>query len=144
MRTRTATTTAAVRVRKISYGRGVFAARDFRKGQRIAELTGRVIDDPDYASEYCVDLGGRFSLEPAAPFRYLNHCCTPNAELWVLDGDDEQPGRVVLAALRTIRAGEQLTIDYAWPWHSAIPCLCGSDDCRGWVVAADDLARCPR
>ena len=30
-----------------------------------------------------------------------------------------------------------MTIDYAWPADSAIRCQCGSENCRGWIVASD-------
>lgn len=44
-------------------------------------------------------------------------------------------------ALRTIRAGEQLTIDYAWSAEAAIRCHCNTENCRGWVVDEDQLAQ---
>jgi SET domain-containing protein len=88
------------------------------------------------------------SLEPAAPFRFLNHSCRPNCELVVteIEEEDGTPAGVEMwvETLSDIRRGEQLTIDYAWPADSAIPCECGSPDCRGWVVAASQLDRLPR
>jgi hypothetical protein len=44
-----------------------------------------------------------------------------------------------LTALNDISRGDELTIDYAWPATSAIPYLYGSAQCRGWIVARDQL-----
>lgn len=134
----------AIRVGKVPYGRGVFAAKRIRKEAVIGGVTGRVIDDPDYTSDYCIDLGGSLSLEPGAPFRYLNHSCDPNCELYILeDGSGDWNGsvpQVLVAALRNIQPGVELTIDYSWPADGAVPCACQSPRCRGWIVAADELA----
>jgi SET domain-containing protein len=132
-----------VRVGPAACGRGVFAERRFRAGETIAEVHGEVILDPDYGSDYCIDLGGAGVLEPAAPYCYLNHGCQPNCELTGRNSWDEQTGSLRhntrLMALADIAAGDELTIDYAWPASSAIPCHCGSPNCRGWIVAPDQL-----
>jgi hypothetical protein len=129
-----------VRVGKAACGRGVFARRAIRKGTLVGLVTGRVIDDPSYTSDYCIDLGGSLSLEPKAPFRYLNHCCEPNSQLLLTEQRHRDgslaPSIVHLKTLRAIRDGEELTIDYAWVAETPIRCLCGAASCRGWVVAA--------
>ncbi|PQO44373.1 SET domain-containing protein-lysine N-methyltransferase [Blastopirellula marina] len=126
------------RVGDTPYGKGLFAARRFSKGRLIAEVTGEVIDDEDYSSSYCIDLGGTFSLEPGEPYRYLNHSCEPNCCL-VYSEEDEPPAQIWLESILPIAAGEQLTIDYAWPANAAIPCGCGARLCRGWIVDPDEL-----
>jgi SET domain-containing protein len=133
-------------VRKSHFGKGVFARRLFRKGQQIGEVSGRIIVDAKYQSRQCVELSETHVLEPAAPFRYLNHSCEPNCELfsWRPDARGDDSHRVYVLALRTIRVGEELTIDYAWKAEAAIPCLCAADNCRGWIVAADELYRLER
>jgi SET domain-containing protein len=125
-------------------GRGVYAARRLRKNQTIGEITGKVIDDPDYGSEYCIDLGESRNLEPISPFRFLNHSCEPNCEIFSWDPRPGEPpsvsDRLFLSAMRTIQPGEELTIDYGWPADAAIRCHCGTDKCRGWVVSEAELA----
>ena len=131
-----------VRVGRVPYGRGVFATRTFSKGELVAVIGGEVIDDADYSSDYCMDLGGTLSLEPAAPFRYLNHSCEPNAQLFLVPPErpeDDPLPLMILEALRTIRPGDQVMIDYSWPAEHAIVCHCQSDKCRGWIVARDQL-----
>ena len=44
-----------------------------------------------------------------------------------------------VVSLRDIEVQEQLTIDYGWPAEAAIECKCGSEQCRGWVVAESEL-----
>lgn len=128
-----------VRVQQTNVGRGVFADRTFIADELVAELPGRIIDDADYRSAYCIDLGGNFSLEPDAPFSFLNHACSPNCELHCVDAENEAGAAIELVTIRPIAIGEELTIDYAWPAESAIRCGCNSEQCRGWVVDAEQL-----
>jgi len=130
-----------ISIRKTAVGKGVFARRQFRKGQTIGELTGEIVVNEDYDSRYCIELTETHVLEPDAPFRFVNHSCEPNCELFSWEEDEGTPNehRVYLCALRTIRVGEELSIDYAWPADAAIPCLCQADGCRGWIVDPDEV-----
>ena len=114
--------------------------RHSSSGDFVGPIEGEVVDDPEYGSDYGIELGDG-TLEPAAPFRFLNHSCQPNCELIICDEDDDDPvlGRlsVWLGVLGEIAADEPLTIDYAWPADAAIPCQCGTAACRGWIVAEE-------
>jgi hypothetical protein len=135
-----------VRVGETALGKAVFAIRRFQKDQVIGVIQGAVIDDPEYGSSYCMDLGNDRSLEPIAPFRYLNHSCDPNAEIFSFTYgpySSDRPNQLFLQALRPIKPGDEITIDYAWTADCAIPCLCGSTKCRGWVVDEAELAIIP-
>ena len=72
---------SGVRVGKNSYGFGVFAFAFIPKGTPIARVSGRIIHDPHYGSDYCIDAGDDKVLEPGSPFCYLNHACEPNCQL---------------------------------------------------------------
>lgn len=132
-----------VRVRRMALGRGVYAVRRLRRNQTIGEITGRIVEDPHYGSEYCIELGPHRNMEPKAPFRYLNHSCEPNCEVFSWKprrGEDPSVSdRLWLQALRTIEPGEELTIDYGWSADAAIRCQCQATGCRGWVVAREEL-----
>jgi hypothetical protein len=132
----------AVRVGLSRHGLGVFSLRRFTAGEFIGPIQGEIVEDPQYSSDYCIELGDR-SLEPAAPFRFLNHSCQPNGALVTYDEEDEdgtpRGSSVWLKILDEIAPGEQMTIDYAWPANAAIPCRCGASSCRGWIVAEEDL-----
>ena len=125
-------------------GLGVFARKRYYYEELIGEVQGEVIDDADYSSDYCMDMGDTRALEPAAPFRYMNHSCRPNCRFhWydvAEDGDANQQRRIFVFATEDIEVGDELTIDYAWPAEMAIVCRCGSAACRGWVVAEHELA----
>ena len=145
LRSLTSVVQSFVRVGKVPFGKGVFARQDIAAGTVLGQVSGRVIDDPNYATSYCIDLGGSLSLEPRAPFRYLNHCCTPNstlciAEVFYEDGTPA-PSEVTVEALMDIPKGAEITIDYRWAAFGAIKCLCGSKQCRGWVVAEEELPK---
>jgi SET domain-containing protein len=134
-----------VEVRTTRIGRGVFARQPFDSEIMISEIKGRVIHDPDYASDTCMDLGDGMILEAFAPFRFLNHSCEPNCELVVMDELDEddrfQRRYMALETLRAIEPGEELTIDYAWCADAAIKCRCRTASCRGWVVSQEELSQ---
>jgi hypothetical protein len=134
-----------VRVGPSPYGLGVFSTRSFAVHELLGPIRGTVIDDPDYQSEYCMELGDHLALEPEWPFRLVNHSCQPNCRLLEIEPDwtAKEPaglGELWLEVLCDIAPGDQITIDYAWPASVAVPCQCGCPACRGWIVAAGELA----
>ena len=134
------------------HGRGVYAGRQLKKGERIVEYKGEVIswreadrrppsdpDDPNHTFFFALDdhrkvidanVGGNAA-------RWINHSCEPNCET------TEDEGRVFIEALRDIRAGEELSYDYGLIIDERITptlkkqyrCLCGAPDCRGTMLA---------
>lgn len=132
-----------VRIAPARYGRGVYAQRRFKAEEVIGRIRGDIVADPSLDQHYTMEMDNDLYLVPKAPFRYVNHSCNPNCELfmWEEDPEDETLGSrpLLIAARRAIRPGEQLTIDYAWPSDIAIPCVCRSSKCRGWIVDQDDL-----
>jgi uncharacterized protein len=133
------------------HGRGVFATRTIRKGADIIEYRGRRISmdeadnlpdsDPDnpfhtFLFELndgrVIDAGVRGNAA-----RWINHGCQPNCQPYE---DDE--GRVIIEAKRTIRAGEELSYDYKLnvPGRrtarllASYACRCGAPRCRGTML----------
>lgn len=128
-----------VLVATTSIGRGVFARRRLSAGLVVGEIRGQVLDAHPEDAQYCMELGSGRILEPTAPFRFLNHSCDPNCELFYWEDDPGQEDRLWLQTIRSIDAGEELLIDYCWPADAAIPCQCGATNCRGWVVDPEEL-----
>lgn len=198
--------TCGVSVKPAKVGLGVFSFAFIPVGNAIGRVRGKIYTDPEYTSDYCIDAGDDKTLEPLAPFCYINHCCTPNCilmqyvsesecdgtehigaltdtetdtdgcsnshttsysetntnsdtntscrEEWdddideetdeyddpdiallKVDESDEAHGvEIWVESLRDILPGEELTIDYSWPASRAMRCLCGSPQCRGWIV----------
>ena len=130
-------------VKQSGSGLGLFAKKDFKKDAVIGRIKGKVVDDAAHDPRYVMELGNDMMLVPKAPFRFLNHSCRPNCELF--DWEDEKPDPktgvkgLYLGVIRKVKAGDELTIDYSWPADFAIPCHCGHKKCRGFIVAKDEL-----
>lgn len=99
-----------LRVKKSNVsGKGVFADRDFKKGEVIidysqcskfitkADLKGL----SDYQMKYVSKINGKY-LYFYSPARYVNHSCEPNA---YTTGKQD-------IALKPIREGEEIFVDY--------------------------------
>ena len=119
-------------------GKGCFATIPFKRRRKIAEYTGERISDLEarrrarnrQVLRIC-DIDGRFSLDGARGgngTHYINHSCQPNAFMRTLYG------HVLFFALRDIRPGEEITIDYEQTLHpDSKRCLCGAPSCRGKI-----------
>jgi hypothetical protein len=135
------------------HGRGVYAARTLKQGERVIEYRGERItwkeadrrppsdpDDPHHTFFFALDDGKNVidggSLGNAA--RWINHSCEPNCET-----EESDDGRVFVMALRDIKRGEELFYDYSLIIDERITptlkrqyeCRCGSADCRGTMLA---------
>jgi hypothetical protein len=133
------------------HGNGVFAVQDIAEGETLIEYKGEVITwkealrrhphdpaQPNHTFYFHIDDGrvidGGVNGNAA---RWINHSCDPSCEA------DEQDGRVFIKALRNIAAGEELSYDYGLiidePYTKKLkaefPCWCGSDSCRGTLLA---------
>ncbi len=123
-------------------GQSVIAAVPFDADTIVGYVRGQLIADAEYGSDYCMDIGEGKGLEPSDPFRRMNHSCNPNCELVVYDEEiDVETGGPLMAvtSIRSIQPGEEITIDYAWAAEYSIPCRCLSINCRGWIVAEEQL-----
>ena len=133
----------SVQVAASHCGLGVFAKRPFEPSEVVGRITGTISNDPDYSSDYCMNLGDGLTLEPEAPFRFLNHSCQPNCDLVFVvrkSAPPDVPRRTMyLQALVAIANDQELTIDYGWSAEFAVKCRCGSAACRGWIVNPADL-----
>ncbi len=119
------------------HGRGVFADRPFPKRKKLGEVTGTIIDArralrriAHHQKIYFVQLDQRHGLDCSRgnEFGRLNHCCAPNCYLRIIRH------RVEVYALRSIRRGEELTIDYGQTPHRAgMKCSCGAPRCKGRI-----------
>ena len=135
------------------HGRGVFASRKIRKGTRIIQYVGEMIDKEESnrrglalleeskktggAAVYIFDLNDEWDLDGNKEYndaRLINHSCEPNAEM--VNEEDE----LWLYALRDILKGEEISFDYGYDIEHFLehPCRCGSNSCVGFIVASTD------
>lgn len=133
------------------HGNGVFAARKIAQGTQIIEYQGERItqreadrrsgQDPENPFHtFFFSLEGPRLIDGGSQgneARWINHSCAPNCEA------REEDGQVFIYALRDIKRGEELNYDYGLiveERHTpavkrAYECRCGSDDCRGTMLA---------
>lgn len=132
-----------VRVVDTHLGKATYSVRPYPAGSVISEITGRVFDDDSGADDYTFEYDDQL-LEPVAPFRFLNHSCAANCDFQMLDipATEDQPASrgLYLIAIDDIQPEQELTIDYNWPASHAIECDCQQPECRGWVVAEEELS----
>jgi uncharacterized protein len=109
-------------------GKGVFALKDFKSGERVLEWGERkVLSDEEFAAlsedeirRYVSFVGGKHLLS-GGPMKYINHSCDPNTK--AQNNAD--------VAIRDIAAGEEITSRYANPGEENIKCNCGASNCIG-------------
>jgi len=110
-------------------GRGVFAARHFKKGEVVLDwsnsptITPKQVKNLPRENKKFVYYQGDQCILVTVPARYVNHSCNPNTFIQGFFG----------IAKRDIKQGEEITEDYALenPPNAPIPCLCGSKNCKG-------------
>jgi len=118
-------------------GKGCFAARRFRRREKIAEYTGERISNAEANRRahrrrlrICA-INDRWSLDGSRGgngTHYINHSCQPNAFMKILYN------HILFIALHEIEPGEEITIDYETTLHSDRKrCGCGAEGCRGTI-----------
>lgn len=121
------------------HGRGIFVNKHIRKGEVVCIIKGRqmfkvnqnkhdAMSHPDW-----VGFKKHNWVDPVPPYKYLNHSCEPNTAV---------KGHRTLVALKPIKNGEEVTIDYsiieADPRWQML-CGCGSKNCRGIIESIQKL-----
>jgi SET domain-containing protein len=118
---------------------GVFTQETIPVGKKVIQYTGQPISEREFTHRvvtavwagkarrtYTVRRDGRSLLDGAvggSGAEFINHSCDPNLTVRKIRG------RIFLYSFRRIKAGEELTVDYAF--RCTCPCRCGSSKCRG-------------
>jgi SET domain-containing protein len=119
------------------HGIGCFATIPFERWRKIAEYTGERISNAEAkrrANRRILRICGiddRWSLDGSRGgngTHYINHSCSPNSFTRTLHG------HLIFFALRDIKPGEEITIDYGETLHpDTKKCICGANNCRGTI-----------
>jgi hypothetical protein len=131
----------AVRESRI-HGRGLFAAAPIARGEVVAIKGGYVFDAAtrrtlqERVGPAEIPIADGFFIGPVAAEEraggmiWSNHSCEPNIGV---------QGQIVFVAMRDIRAGEELTHDWATTDDDPdeMQCRCGAASCRGTVTGQD-------
>jgi len=139
------------------HGKGVFARRKIKAGERIIEYTGEIVDW-DETCRRTAEKGGPinhtffFTLNDGMLIdggaggndaRFINHSCEPNCEAM------EDEGRVYIHALMDIDKGQELNYNYGLIYDErhtpavkkAFACHCGAPTCSGVMLAPKKRSR---
>jgi SET domain-containing protein len=131
-----------VRESKI-HGRGLFATADIAQDEIVAVKGGHIVDRKTLREKITPLLGpveiqidDDLFIAPVTKeerelsMLYLNHSCDPNLGL---------RGEITFVARRDIRAGEELTHDWAMTDDDdySDQCNCGASDCRKVLTGKD-------
>jgi len=125
------------------HGRGLFATDEIAKDEIVAVKGGHIIDRKTLREEVAPRLG-RVEIqidkdlfiapvtdeERELSMLYSNHSCDPNLGI---------RGEITFVARRDIRAGEELTHDWATTDDDdyLVDCKCGAPDCRKILTGKD-------
>ena len=124
------------------HGRGLFARSPIGRGEIVAIKGGHILDRRALskarrhiaASYIQIDdgfyIGARAGAEVALNKIFINHSCEPNLGI---------RGQITYVALRAIKAGEELTYDWAMEENApaVTRCACGARLCRGTLTGQD-------
>lgn len=103
-----------VEVRRATAGLGLFAKRDFNKGEYIIEYKGERISTEEAdrrGGRYLFAVNDKTTLDGKDrkyTARYINHSCIPNAYAEI----DEDEEAIYFYAEKKIKAGKEITFDY--------------------------------
>lgn len=139
------------------HGNGVFATAPIAKGEEIVQYKGKLLthaqadelygDGGETGHTFLFTLNDEYIIDAnqgGNTARWINHGCAPNCRAVVVESASGDPRRdkVVIEALRNIRAGEELTYDYGIvldvPHTARLKklwrCLCGAKQCTGTLL----------
>jgi hypothetical protein len=131
-----------VRESKI-HGRGLFAIADIAKNEIVAVKGGHIVDGKTLREKITpvlgpveIQIGDDLFIAPVSDeerelsMLYLNHSCDPNLGV---------RGEITFVAMRDLRAGEELTHDWAMTDDDdySVECDCGAPDCRKILTGKD-------
>ncbi|MHC5772358.1 SET domain-containing protein-lysine N-methyltransferase [Nostoc sp.] len=115
-----------VKIEITDKGRGVFASRNFREGEKVV-IGHRVKSLPERTNHsFQIDIDLHIELDE--PARIINHSCNPNTGI-----RNNEFGAYDFVALMDINEGSEITWDYETTEYVsiAIPeCCCGASNCR--------------
>ena len=123
--------------------KGLCAARNIKKGQRIIEYLGKKIThkkaDEDskygYKITYLFTLNKKYVLDGDFKFntaRLINHSCNPNCE-----AIEEKNSKIWITSKKNIKKNDELTYDYGFSYdcnYKDYVCKCRSENCAGYIV----------
>lgn len=109
--------------------KGVFAARDFKKGEVVLRWKPRILKKSEIdklregQKHYVYRAGKNKYFLMQAPEKFVNHSCEANTRI----------KNCCDVAARNIKKGEEITSNYGKNISISFRCKCGSKKCRGMI-----------
>ncbi len=134
------------------HGRGLYASRDIRKGERVVEYVGEKVTKAESdrrgkeliakskltggGAVYMFVLNKNFDIDGNMEHndaRLMNHSCDPNCEAEIIRG------HIWYSAIKDVAEGEELSLNYGFTMEDweAHQCRCGTHRCVGYIVAEE-------
>lgn len=120
--------------------KGMYAREDISKGEIVYIKGGHILTREELFSSSVINsylpisddffIGAVSSEEEAYVKLYNNHSCDPNCGMH---------GEITFIAIKDIKTGEELTVDYAFIDNEdySFECHCGSPICRRTITGFD-------
>jgi hypothetical protein len=115
-------------------GKGVFANREFKKGETVLYFEGKIFRRSELPIPYdsvddrYMQVGPDTYLGPSGKYDdFVNHSCNPNC------GIMNENGKWKLVAIKRIKRGEEITFDYSTTMDEdewEMDCNCQAKNCR--------------
>jgi len=133
-----------IKISKAKIGKGLFATEKIFQDEIIIDFTsgpGKFLSTQqadelyEKGDDYMIQVDEDLffvatSQEELEDVDFINHSCSPNCGI---------KGSLQIVAMRDIKPGEEITIDYAMCESSGyeMKCNCGSSDCRKIIIGND-------
>jgi hypothetical protein len=137
-------TSQTLKISKTRNGSGIFANKNFYKGQRLFQITGKLLtlDEDEEVDEKTRDnsfrLDENYYISPEGKIGdFLNHSCNPNSGIFKIKNG------LFLKAVRDVKKGEEIVMDYSTIladddiWE--MDCNCGEINCRKGIKRFSSL-----
>lgn len=137
-----------IRLDESKFGLGVFANKEFKRGQYILTLTGKLITEAEslldqFVDSHSIQVGPNLYLGPGNDMDdYLNHSCDPNSGV-----KKDTEASFILKAIKHIYKDEEITFDYSTTIEDGwtLQCGCGTKRCRKvvgrWSALPENVKR---
>ncbi|EJU01516.1 SET domain-containing protein [Dacryopinax primogenitus] len=103
--------------------------------QQVADKREKVYERQGIGSSYLFRIDDDLVVDATMKGnigRLINHSCSPNCTARIITINSSK--KIVIYAKTPIEPGEEITYDYHFPIEQEkIPCLCGSEKCRGFL-----------
>ncbi|WWC94790.1 hypothetical protein V866_001640 [Kwoniella sp. B9012] len=123
------------------YSSRLVAVRDFEPNERITKLTNISLAPEKAYSSVQFGKGQRDHLELNSDLLFMNHSCSPTAEIHLTSNNPDQ--WEVRTTSKGLKTGDAITFFYPsteWDMAQGFQCACGFENCLGEIKGAKHIS----